>query len=191
MSKKLHKLTNDFRIIAGQWRSRRLSLEPNAQLRPTPDRVRETLFNWLGQDIVQARCLDLFAGSGALGFEALSRGAAYCDFVEIDRGATDKIRKNMELLNISANTANIHQESALKFLQNQDSCQYDVIFIDPPFHQNMITPLIPVLTKQCASGVLLYIEIEKKNILSGLPDNWSIIREKTAGQVRYHLLRIE
>jgi len=195
MSKKNQKHTNSFRLIAGKWRSKRLQLHPNAQLRPTSDRVRETLFNWLTADIVGSRCLDLFAGSGALGFEALSRGAAYCDFVETDKQTAKQIQENFKLLELSAKHGAISTNSANEFLNNlqkQDSFEaYDIVFLDPPFRKNLIELMLPKLYKSLATDTLIYIEIEKESILPELPDNWSVIREKTAGQVRYHLVLVE
>ena len=191
MSKRTQGHANEFRIIGGKWRSRRLSLQPNSQLRPTPNRVRETVFNWLGHDVINARCLDLFAGSGALGLEALSRGAKSCDLVELDKGAARQISSNLDLLNIPRDQAGVFANSALEFLKTVKVNQYDIIFLDPPFRQNMMTPLIPGLQLIAQSGCYLYIEIEKSGELPMLPENWSVIREKTAGQVRYHLVLVE
>lgn len=191
MSKILHKPGNSFRVIAGQWRGRRLSLQPNAELRPTPDRVRETVFNWLRHDIRGARCLDLFAGSGALGLEALSRGAACCRFVELDKAAARQIRLNLELLDVPADHADVQAKPALDELKKSTSGQYDLIFLDPPFRQNTIAQIIPYLKNIARAGCYLYFEIEKNSDLPELPENWSLIREKTAGQVRYHLVLVE
>ena len=191
MSKKNQKLSNSFRLIAGKWRGKRLNLQPNAQLRPTGDRVRETLFNWLSADITNSRCLDLFAGSGSLGFEALSRGADFCDFVETDKLTAQQIRKNYELLELSAKQVAVSLKPALEFLKETNEKPYDIIFLDPPFRLNVIESLLPSLQKLVAESSLIYFEIEKEAQLPELPENWSVIREKTAGQVRYHLILVE
>ena len=184
-------LSNSFRLIAGKWRAKRLELHPNAQLRPTGDRVRETLFNWLSADIANSRCLDLFAGSGSLGFEALSRGAAFCDFVEIDKLSAKQIQKNCALLKLSAEQVGVSTKSADVFLNHNVTNRYDIIFLDPPFRLNIIENLLHYLQKVVAVDSLIYIEIEKESQLPELPKNWSVIREKTAGQVRYHLIQVE
>ena len=191
MSKKNHMLSNSFRLIAGKWRAKRLELHPNAQLRPTGDRVRETLFNWLSADIANSRCLDLFAGSGSLGFEALSRGAAFCEFVEIDKLSAKQIQKNCELLKLSAEQVDVSTKSADAFIKHNSAEHYDIIFLDPPFRLNLIENLLPDLQKIVAMDSLIYIEIEKESQLPDLPQNWTVIREKTAGQVRYHLILVE
>ena len=191
MSKKNQKPSNSFRLIAGKWRGKRLSLEANAQLRPTGDRVRETLFNWLSADITNSKCLDLFAGSGSLGFEALSRGATFCDFVEMDKRTAKQIQKNCDLLKLSAKQVEVSIKSASEFLDGVTGTSYDIIFLDPPFRMNIIEKLLPSLQKVLSPDSLVYIEIEKENQLPYLPENWSVIREKTAGQVRYHLLLLE
>ena len=184
-------LSNSFRLIAGKWRAKRLELHPNAQLRPTGDRVRETLFNWLSAEIANSRCLDLFAGSGSLGFEALSRGAAFCDFVEIDKLSARQIQKNCDLLELSAKQVDVSIKSADVFLKHNVSKPYDIIFLDPPFRLNLIESLLPYLQKIITVDSLIYIEIEKESQLPDLPQNWSVIREKIAGQVRYHLILVE
>ncbi len=191
MSKNIQKPSNSFRLIAGKWRGKRLSLEANAQLRPTGDRVRETLFNWLSADITNSKCLDLFAGSGSLGFEALSRGAAYCGFVETDKHTAQQIQKNCDLLELSAKQVGVSTKSAFEFLDSVSKKSYDIVFIDPPFRKNYIEELLPKLQKHLNPDSLIYVEIEKESKLPELPENWSVIREKTAGQVRYHLILVE
>src|SRR6187397_596042 len=132
---------NQVRIIGGTWRSRVIAFAPRADLRPTSDRVRETLFNWLGQDLTGVVCLDLFAGSGALGFEAASRGAARVVMVERDRAACASLKENRDLL--GADRIEIVERDALEFLR-QDGAQYDVIFLDPPFSEDYRLRLIPL-----------------------------------------------
>lgn len=191
MTKKNQKPSNSFRLIAGKWRSKRLNLEANPQLRPTGDRVRETLFNWLNTDITNSICLDLFAGSGSLGFEALSRGAKFCDFVEMDKLTAKQIKKNCDLLELTAKHVDVSSKSASEFLDDASGKNYDIIFLDPPFRMNLIEDLLPNLQNVVRPDGLIYIEIEKESVLPELPENWSVIREKTAGQVRYHLVLVE
>jgi len=188
---------NNYRVIAGKWRSRKLALEPNAQLRPTPDRVRETLFNWLGEAVVNAHCLDLFAGSGSLGMEALSRGAASCDFVDTDGKSLRQVQANLEMLAVTKEQACTYKKTAKAFLSDRVTADtlpkkhYDIVFLDPPFRQNLIENTLASLEPLLKLGSYLYIEIEKSTVLPELPENWRVIRDKTAGQVRYHLLLIE
>jgi 16S rRNA (guanine966-N2)-methyltransferase len=191
MGKTLHKPPNEFRVIAGQWRGRTLSLQGSHELRPTPNRVRETLFNWLGQDMRGARCLDLFAGSGALGIEALSRGAESCDFVELDKSSARQIRTNLETLKVPTSHYTVTAKPAIEFLKMITPGQYDLIFLDPPFNQNMIESLVRQLEPIALTPCFIYLEIEKKSQLPELPENWTLFREKTAGQVRYHLVLVE
>lgn len=191
MGKTLHKPPNEFRVIAGQWRGRTLSLQGGLELRPTPNRVRETLFNWLSPDVRGARCLDLFSGSGALGIEALSRGAASCDFVELDKSAARQIHTNLETLKVPTSHYTITAIPAIEFLKTVKPGQYDLIFLDPPFNQNMIESLIQLLEPIALKPCFIYFEIEKKSQLPALPENWTLFREKTAGQVRYHLVLVK
>jgi len=189
LSKSQH---NSFRIIAGNWRSRRLQLSPNMQLRPTPERVRETLFNWLGHAVIGARCLDLFAGSGALGLEALSRGAKHVSFVELNKASAYEIQRSLEILKAEADKFIVSIEPAEKFLESAKANQllFDVIFLDPPFRQDWWKKLSPMLSTLTHSESMIYLEVEKEADQIELPENWSVFREKTAGQVRYYLLKI-
>ncbi len=154
-------------------------------LRPTPDRVRETLFNWIQFDIEQRYCLDLFAGSGALGFEALSRGAAQCVFVE----SSPELVKQLETTANRFNSLHhsIHLADALSWLQN---CQqtFDIIFLDPPFHQDLIMQCLLTIKKHklLNDNGMIYIEAEKKFVLT---DDWQMMKNKRAGQVQSMLLR--
>ncbi len=173
------------RIIAGQWRSRKIHFPDLAQLRPTPDRVRETLFNWLAPVIVGARCLDLFAGSGALGLEALSRGAAQVMFVDRDADVVAHIRKHAALF--KAEHATVIQADALDYLQHCNE-QFDIVFLDPPYDAALLLPVSHALEQQ---GVLrdharIYLET-RDGTVNELPANWQLQRSKQAGQVAYHL----
>lgn len=177
---------NQLRIIGGRWRSRRLHF-PNVEgLRPTPDRVRETLFNWLAPLIEGARCLDLFAGSGALGIEALSRGAAEVIFIERQPLAVRQLRHN--LAQLGETSAQVIQTDALVWLDGP-SRPFDVVFLDPPFGVDLLVPACKKLEQGgwLADGARIYLETERDAGKLELPENWQLIREKTAGQVSYRL----
>lgn len=174
------------RVIGGQWRSRKISFPDRAQLRPTPDRVRETLFNWLSPIIDGARCLDLFAGSGALGIEALSRGAGSAIFIETDHDAAENLRQQLNLL--KAQDAQVVQSNALEYLQHT-SAHFDIVFIDPPYESQLLVPVCQLLEQR---GLLpvnarIYLETANPDYLSQLPANWQVLRDKRAGQVHYYL----
>ncbi len=178
--------SNQLRIIGGEWRGRKLRFPEVEGLRPTSDRVRETLFNWLQPVIHGARCLDLFAGSGALGLEALSRGAAAVQFIDSDKRAVESLRQNLNLL--KDDRASVIQGEALAFLRGTPQ-PYDVVFLDPPFRQALLTPCLQLL---CDGGWLsenarLYIEVEQELGEPQLPDGWKMVRSKQAGQVIYGL----
>ncbi len=180
------------RIIAGQWRGRKLDFPAIEGLRPTPDRVRETLFNWLAADIAAARCLDLFAGSGALGFEALSRGAAFSCFVDSATAATDQIQASLALL--SCDTANCHALTATQWLQQFNPAvdsPFDIIFLDPPFGKKLLTDTVELIHRQDVSTAhgIIYMETGSDEAMVTLPDDWQLHREKIAGQVCYRLFR--
>ncbi|WP_373079871.1 16S rRNA (guanine(966)-N(2))-methyltransferase RsmD [Zhongshania sp.] len=176
------------RIIGGQWRSRKLHFEGTAGLRPTSDRIRETLFNWLNPTIHGARCLDLFAGSGALGLEALSRYAAHCDFIDTDRNSCQEIRQQLE--NLRCPHATVHCKDALAFL-NKSAQSYNIIFLDPPFHMDLLAPVITALASHALKpNTQIYIETANDEALPALPANWQIDKEKKAGQVIYRLISV-
>lgn len=180
----------DLRIIAGKWRSRKIPvLEGVAGLRPTPDRVRETVFNWLTPHIVGARCLDLFAGTGIMGFEALSRGASHVVMVDVSSKVTNHLAKMAQLL--GAKDLEIQQSDALQWLQQelQNYPPFDIIFLDPPFHQNWVEKLMPAITvgKVIEKTGYIYIEIEKETKEVPLPKNYKLMKHKIAGAVSYNL----
>ncbi len=177
---------NQLRIIGGEWRGRKLGFPDVDGLRPTTDRVRETVFNWLQPLIHGARCLDLFAGSGALGLEALSRGAAEVQFVDSDRRAVQSLKDNLALLKTSR--GNVVQGDALSFLRAAPR-PFDLVFLDPPFRKTLLAPCLEQL---CHHGWLgenarLYIEVEQELGEPRLPDGWEMVRSKQAGQVIYGL----
>lgn len=173
---------NKVRIIGGDWRRRQLSFPDGEGLRPTPDRVRETLFNWLGQELTGMHCLDLFAGSGALGFEAASRGAARVTLVELSRPALQALRHNQTEL--AAKNLQVVAADARQFVR-QDQAHYDVIFLDPPFASTLAGELLPALRERLRDGGHLYLECATVPDLSG----WQVHRQGRAGKVEYLLLK--
>lgn len=180
---------NVVRIIAGQWRGRRICFPDGEGLRPTPDRVRETLFNWLQPVIAGARCLDLFAGSGALGFEALSRGAAQTTFVERDRQTCEQLRATAAML--AARSAQVECADALQWLRAAAPSAFDIVFLDPPYASGCLPQVCESLAARgwLARGASIYLETPANAPLTFAPASWSLIRSKRAGQVGYHLAR--
>jgi 16S rRNA (guanine966-N2)-methyltransferase len=177
------------RIIGGAWRSRRLRFAPAPELRPTPDRVRETLFNWLAPHIVGARCLDLFAGSGALGLEALSRGAARVVFVESDRELAEDVRRLLQEWDAPAGC--VVQADARRFLCAAPE-QFDVVFLDPPFTASQLLADAAVRLESggwLVPTALIYIETAARTPLPELPAGWKPMKTGRAGAVGYHLLQ--
>lgn len=174
------------RIIGGQWRGRKLSFPQASGLRPTSDRVRETLFNWLAPRVSGARCLDLFAGSGALGIEALSRGAAHCDFIDAEPRAVQAIRGHLATLSASDLGA-CHSNSALPFLATAG--KYDIIFVDPPFAAGVAPAVLSaILERHClAANGRIYLE-QAKGDNSSLDPRFEVLRDKFAGEVHFRLL---
>lgn len=171
------------RINAGIWRSRKLAFPDSAGLRPTPERVRQTVFNWLGQDLTGKTCLDLFAGSGAFGFEALSRNAKSVIMIEQSSAAFNALLHNKTQLN--AQNCQIFNQDAFKFLANNTQ-SFDVIFCDPPFNKNLIDQLLTMLNQHLNNNGILYVEAESAIV----PDaNWQIAKQNKAGNVFYHLLK--
>lgn len=181
---------NQLRVIGGQWRGRRLHFPDAPGLRPTPDRVRETLFNWLAPVLPGARCLDLFAGSGALGIEALSRGATEVVFVERHPVVVRALRANLECLN--AQGARVEQAEALAWLR-QPQAPFDIALLDPPFGQGLLEPVCAALEQGGWLTPIAWIYLEAETELQPLllPAQWTLQREKTAGAVTYRLARRE
>lgn len=176
------------RIISGQWRGRKLPVLDAQGLRPTTDRTKETLFNWLMSDVRDSQCLDCFAGSGGLGFEALSRGAAKVTFVEMDKQAADQLQKNIDTLKISNTHADLVQGDAVNFLKKTPD-SYDLVFLDPPFHKDLLPNAIKLLSNRQLVNEqgLIYIECETENAHYDVPDNWQCLRQKQTKQVDYRL----
>ena len=175
------------RIIGGRWRGRKLAFPAEPGLRPTTDRIRETLFNWLAPKLQGARCADLFAGSGALGLEALSRGASHCDFIEQSPVALAQLREHLQTLQAST-SGYCHGGSALHFLDAARQ-PYDIVFIDPPFGQSLVEPACSALVDQHLLNpqAMVYIETAASDPAPEVPGDWLAHREKTAGGVAYRL----
>jgi 16S rRNA (guanine966-N2)-methyltransferase len=204
------------RIIGGNWRGRRLRFPPSPQIRPTPDRVRETLFNWLGARVAGSRCLDLFAGSGALGLEALSRGATHVTFVERDGAAARELSERLaewgagitrrrsgearDAIDGDAGipgastsvlgSASVEQTDALRFLARPAPHPFDIVFLDPPFADGILSRAADSLERGAwlATGAWIYVECAAREGLPSLPPAWSLLKAKQAGEVGYHLL---
>lgn len=171
------------RIIGGAWRSRLVAFPACPGLRPTSDRVRETLFNWLGQDLTGLTCLDLFAGSGALGFEALSRGAKRVVMVEQDRRALQALGENAARL--GAGNLEVVAADALQFLRS-DRRVFDVVFLDPPYGSGVLPGALRGLENHVAGAGMAYVE--SGEVLE-LPPGWEAFRKGRAGAVHYYLLK--
>lgn len=175
---------NKVRIIGGQYRRRLLDVPAVDGLRPTPDRVRETLFNWLGQELDGLRCLDLFAGSGALGFEAASRGARQVALVEKVRNVAETLRRNVQLL--GATQIQVLNQDALTYLRSGQEL-FDVIFVDPPYASELLEQVLPLLSARLAAEGRLYIETAVARDFPG----WEVLRTIRAGLVHGYLLARE
>jgi len=177
------------RIVAGIWRSRLLEIADVPGLRPTAERIRETVFNWLTPHLAGARCLDLFAGTGALGIEALSRGAAEALFIETSPLAVSTLQKNIATL--EATKATVRQVDAVKFLQHPGVDQFDIVFLDPPFAADLHGDLCKLLDESSvlATDALVYVEEDRAKPEVVLPRNWKTLKTKSAGNVRYSLIK--
>ncbi len=180
----------EVRIIAGRWRGRKLPVLNAQGLRPTGDRIKETLFNWLMPYIADARCLDCFAGSGSLGFEALSRSAKQVTFLELDKTVAAQLSRNLQRLQCTQQAQIINQDS-LQFLnRTQNAPHFDLVFLDPPFHFNLAEKAIDLLHQHnwLYPEALVYVETEKDTALR-VPTGWQLLKQKTGGQVSYRLYR--
>jgi len=181
--------SGELRIIGGSWRGRKLRFPALPGLRPSPDRVRETLFNWLGPTLPGAHCLDLFAGSGALGLEALSRGASSCWFVDNANAACRSIEEHLSLLR--ADGGRVVNADSTRWLELRPSTApaFDVVFLDPPFRQGLLEACCDRLERGdwLAQDALIYLEAGADETPPALPANWLLHRDKRAGQVAYRL----
>lgn len=180
---------NSIRIIGGELRSRRIEFIDHPGLRPTGDRVRETLFNWLQHPVVGAACLDLFAGSGALGLEAMSRGARCVDLVDADRRVVESIRANTDRLQVDG--VRVIHAQAESWLQQKagEGEGYDIVFLDPPFGQGCLQNICAQLDAEglLNEGALVYIESDKPVSEEWIPEGWELHKSKRAGQVYFYL----
>jgi 16S rRNA (guanine966-N2)-methyltransferase len=179
-----HKANNTVRISAGEWRSRLLKFPDVDGLRPTPDRVRQTVFNWLGQELHGLSCLDLFAGTGVMAFEALSRGASQVVLIEKSRLAYQALLDNKTAL--KATNAQVLNLDALQFLK-QNQQLFDVIFVDPPYHQGLINQALPLIKNALSEDGLIYVEAEFALVACA---DWQVYKAGKAGNVFYHLLKV-
>lgn len=191
--KKLHtnspQATNQLRIIGGQWRGRKLAFASADGLRPTGDRLRETLFNWLMTDLPGSRCLDLFSGSGALALEALSRGATFATLIELNPQACRQIEENLTML--GCHNAELIQGDANNWLQTPNLQPYNIVFLDPPFERHLWQQMIERLNHEnlIADDGCIYIE-SPRNLILSVPEQWQLHKEKCAGDVCARLYRL-
>lgn len=176
------------RIIGGKWRGRKIKVAQAQDIRPTTDFIRETVFNWLAPVIQDANCLDMFAGSGALGFEALSRGAKHVTFMDQSKQVITTLQENAKI--VGTTNITFWCQKFTPDMPNPWQQQFDIIFLDPPFHKDLINPCSQWLEQNncCSDDAYIYIEAEKSAELE-LPENWHIHRQKTTGQVLYTLVR--
>lgn len=181
----------ELRIIGGDWRSRKLNFPDAGGVRPTPARTRETLFNWLNYQLAGRRCLDLFAGSGALGLEALSRGAGATAFVDHTPTLAQALRSNLRLL--KSDKGEVICQSVDAYLAQPAAEPFDILFMDPPFRQGWLETLFPLINTNgwVTPGGWIYVEHESEIATPHTPANWSLHRQKSAGQVTYCLFRVE
>jgi 16S rRNA (guanine966-N2)-methyltransferase len=179
---------NELRIIGGTWRGRRVRFVPAPELRPTPDRVRETLFNWLQPVIAGSRCLDLYAGSGALGLEALSRGAARVLFVDHEPAVIEQLRSTLSMLKSAG--AELRLAAAQRYLESTPE-PFDIVFLDPPFADESVQATCAALESRgwLAPAASIYIERPAREGPPPIPPAWSLHRSGRAGEVGYHLAR--
>lgn len=178
------------RLIGGRWRGRRLPVLAQPGLRPTSDRIRETLFNWLAPSIEGCRVLDCFAGSGALGLEAASRGAGSVTMIERNAAVADRLKANVREL--GADQVSVYRADVLAWLARASLVPVDCCFLDPPFGAGLLAPALQRLDAGgwLTVGALVYIETDRATPLPQVPGHWRWLREKQAGQVRYALARV-
>lgn len=186
-NKPLKKPTGSIRIIGGQWRGRKIPVLEADGLRPTTDRIKETLFNWLMPYLCEARVLDLFTGSGSLAFEALSRQAQYALLCEQNPTVAEQLQQHLSLF--KCENADVYCGDSMKMLQNDCQQAFDLVFLDPPYRQSLIIPCIHLIERHqwIKPGGLLYLEAEKEAPAPNLGENWNLIKEKQAGQSRFQL----
>ncbi|MRI32519.1 16S rRNA (guanine(966)-N(2))-methyltransferase RsmD [Endozoicomonas sp. OPT23] len=183
--------SGQLRIIGGEWCSRRLPVADLPGLRPTSDRVRETVFNWLLPYVPGAKVLDCFTGSGSLSLEALSRGAGSATMLEFAAPAAKVLKENLTTLR--TDKASVVQTDALIWLSKKADEPFDLVFLDPPFRKGFLEKTCQLLNDNgyVSDQTLVYIEVEKELSPLPIPDHWSLLKTKTAGQLSYHLLQVE
>ena len=180
------------RIIGGQWRGRKLPVLNADGLRPTTDRNKETLFNWLMPYVNDAKCLDVFAGSGGLGLEALSRYASHCDFIELDKQASEQLKDNLKTLKLdSDDCAVVHNTDALKALKGFSGKKFDIVFVDPPFGKGLVAPTLKALEAHVDTDSVIYLEHESTLETPSLPAHWRVVKEKRSSALVYMLIKVE
>ena len=181
------------RIISGRWRGHRLTVEDEPDVRPTPDRVRETLFNWLVPDLPGARCLDLFAGSGALGFEAVSRGAARAVLVDRSRAVCDRLREECERLEAAGSVAVVEADALGWLSRRHTDAPFDIVFVDPPNRLEVHREVAVRLEEHgwLAPDARVWFEIVRRREPPELPAGWTVLKSGRAGEVRYYLAACE
>ncbi|RLV59185.1 16S rRNA (guanine(966)-N(2))-methyltransferase RsmD [Parashewanella curva] len=175
--------SSQVRIISGQWRGRKLPIHDAEGLRPTTDRIKETVFNWLMADVRGARVLDCFAGSGSLSFEALSRNAEFAQLLELDKKAAKQLQQNLTTL--KCDNAKVNQGDSLSLLKQAPDKPFDLVFLDPPFRKNLLEPCIELLMQNqwLTNEALIYIELESDAAQLTVPESWRLLKQKVAGQV--------
>ncbi|MBJ6136487.1 16S rRNA (guanine(966)-N(2))-methyltransferase RsmD [Marinobacter litoralis] len=180
----------ELRIIGGDWRSRKLRFPGVGGVRPSPARIRETLFNWLNYHVAGSDCLDLFAGSGALGLEALSRGAEQATLVDHTPALAKSLRDNLRLL--KSDKGAVICQDVEQFLRHRQQPPFDIVFMDPPFRQGWLDKLFPLLDSEqwLKPGGWVYVEHESELRTPPTPKSWELHRQKTAGQVTYSLYQV-
>lgn len=181
-------MKNQLRIIGGKWKRRQLAFASVDGLRPTPDRVRETLFNWLMWDVQNANVLDLCTGSGALAFEALSRGASHVVMIEPDRQQAKFLTDNLELLKITKQQAQLKISTAQQVLPSLNE-QFDLVFLDPPYGLDLWEPLANLADPAIKANAFIYVEADRDLTQLKLPPTWKLIKETKAGTVRAGLFQ--
>ena len=179
---------NFVRIISGKYKSRKIIFPDRREIRPTGNRIRESLFNWIQADIVNSRCLDLFSGSGALGIEALSRGAKMTTFIESDFETANYLENNLQTLNVA--NGMVVRANAISWLESQKNIEpFEFVFLDPPFKKNLLLDSISLLESNymITDNGNIYIETEVEDNLRQLPPTWRLKQKKQAGRVSYCL----
>ena len=180
---------HEFRIIAGQWRGRKFSFPDAEGLRPSHDRIRETLFNWLVYEVEGSRCLDLFAGSGALGLEALSRGAVQVDFVELNPAACRSLQQHLKVLKCSNAQVTVTTADALGVISQLPDAVYDLVFLDPPFRKGWLDKILEHPGFKASLTADAHVYIERESGVS-LPGQWRMVKEKSTATLTYGLYQL-